>query len=235
MPKLIIKRETPQRLTRQTILFWLLGLLPIALLAGFLTGQLVNQLQQGQLQAGHTPLLPLAPALPPSNLITDPPSRLPLPSLEQPAEPFTTPPLAADRNPDPSDPIPNPIQEALPQVRPQPLEKKSTVNTTPISARHPPAKPAQTDKPSPRVINPSNTKDQPNNRNRPANTPSPRHKPVKSPSTVKPSRHSSSPVTNPRPTARALKPLKPQAARSTTAGSHDDYRLLEQSLGIPLQ
>lgn len=230
MPKLIIKRETPQRLTRQTMLFWLLGLLPAALLAGFLTGQLVSQLQQGHIKAGHTPQLPLAPAFPPSNLATDPHSPLPLPILEQPAEPFVTPPLPADRNPDLS---PNPIQKALPQAMPKPIEKKSTVNTTPISAKHPPAKPAQTDKPSPRVINHSNTKDQPNNRNRPANTPSPQHKPVKSPSTVKPSRRASSPVTNPTP--RERKQVKPQAARSTAVGSHDDYRLLEQSLGIPLQ
>lgn len=231
MPKLIIKRETPQRLTRQTMLFWLLGLLPVALLAGFLTGQLVSQLQQGHMKAGHTPLLPLAPALPPSNLATAPHSRLPLPILEQPAEPFVTSPLPADRNPDPN---PNPIQEALPQAMPKPIEKKPTVNTTPISARHPPVKPAQTDKPSPRVINHSNTKDQLNNRNRPANTPSPQHKPVKSPSTVKPSRRASSPVTN-HPTPRERKQMKPQATRSTAVGSHDDYRLLEQSLGIPLQ
>lgn len=216
MPKLIIKRETPQRLTRQTILFWLLGLFPVALLAGFLTGELVSQLRHSSLKAGQAPWLPSPLTLAPSsspNLATRPLAHSPLAITEG-----TQPPT-----------------ESLPQPSLKPITLTPKPIPSPVPAPQPKAAP------SPKPINTANTKDQRNNRNRPASTPRPKHKPVKSPRTVSQSTTSSRPMPRSRPEPRiepSVRPLaKPQAqaAAPTASRTKDDYQLLEQSLGIPLQ
>ncbi|SKA74145.1 hypothetical protein SAMN02745130_01346 [Thiothrix eikelboomii] len=224
MPKLIIKREPPPRLTRQTILFWLLGLLPVALLAGFLTGQLLSQLQPSSLKAGQSPWLPLAPTSSSPKLATSPLPHSPL-----------TPPEITEITKIPETTKITETTQPSTEPLPQPPLKSITLSPSPKPSPHSKPKAVPATKP----INAANTKDQLNNRNRPASTPRPKHKPVKSPQTVSQSVPSSRPMPRSRPEPRIEPKInqlaKPQAAAPTESRHKEDYRLLEQSLGIPLQ
>lgn len=233
MPKLIIKREVPPRFMRQAILFWVLGLLPVALLAGFLTGNLISQLRHSSFKSGQAPLLPLAPAALPTKLSTHQRPLLPLPILSK--QPSDTLP---NKQLDPTDsaliPTPKDVPESRPEVtplaQPQPAEQKK--HSKPVQKA---AEPTKTTKPSAVVINHPNTKNQQNNRNRPTITPSTTYKSVKSPQTVSESPRPSRSVKRPTTESSASKLAKPQAGAQPERETHDDYRLLEQSLGISLQ
>lgn len=232
MPKLIIKRETPQRFTRQTILFWLLGLLPVAVLAGFLTGNLVSQLRQSSLKSGQPPVLPLAPILPSTRLPNNPLSTLPLAlPPERTSEPFSTQAQALKSIESISDSPSKPSKpSSFSKPAAQTAEKNNStrsIKKSTVTSKIPP--------PSNKGINNTNTKDQKNNRSRPTGTPSPRHKPVKSPQTVSQSSHPPRPATSPNTESKANPLAKAQAATPAESRDNDDYRLLEQSLGIPLQ
>ncbi|MFZ1386051.1 MAG: hypothetical protein WBP46_01995 [Thiolinea sp.] len=249
MPKLIIKREVPKRFTRQAILFWVLGLLPVALLAGFLTGNLISQLRHTSLEAGATPMQPLAPLkfsapeLPKSQTPT-----LPLPAASeltndtlntQPELPTKQDSATQAATPEHSKLV-NPPQ---PPAKTNQISKKTAPQTKAEPAvKTPQAQALRANKPAP-SINRANTNDQPNNRNHPARTPSTAHKPVKSPQTVS---ESSRPAPRPvastqtavstKAAASSAKPVKARTSASQSErGTNDDYRLLEQSLGIPLQ
>ena len=236
MPKLIIKRESTKRFTRQALLFWGLGLVPVVLLAGFLTGNLISQLRHTSFKAGSIPMLPLAPTKPVS-AVPSQPSNLPLPA----------------RSALPSDALPTKQMNTLDTeaIQAPPSRSKTPDRTQPTTEIGKPeaskkALPNQTAKANKPIVSikPADTNDQQNNHNRPAITPSPSHKTVKSPQTVSESPRliarpvvSTKSVTGTKAEAKVLKPAKPP---STTAvqqkpASNDDYRLLEQSLGIPLQ
>ena len=249
MPKLIIKREVPKRFTRQAILFWVLGLLPVALLAGFLTGNLISQLRHTSLEAGATPMQPLAPLkfsapeLPKSQTPT-----LPLPAASELTNDTlnTQPELPTKQDSDTQAANPKHSERVNP---PQPPAKTNQISkkTAPQTKAEPAAKTPQAqalraNKPAP-SINRANTNDQPNNRNHPTRPPSAAHKPVKSPQTVS---ESSRPAPRPvastqtavstKAAASSAKPVKARTSASQSGrGTNDDYRLLEQSLGIPLQ
>ena len=264
MPKLIIKREVSKRFTRQAILFWVLGLLPVALLAGFLTGNLISQLRHTSLKAGATPMLPLAspkhPALELPN--SQAPSSLPLPAAsELPNDSVNTKPAnlnhedvlntkpanASDRdsssNKQTTQQNTAANQHQPEQAKTKHLIKEEVKATKPEAIKKPSTEPVtQLNKPNP-VINRADTSDQQNNRSRPIRTPSSTHKPVKSPQRVSESpRSAARPVISTRSVTRSRAEANtnklassPTTVRQQEGGSNDDYRLLEQSLGIPLQ
>lgn len=248
MPKLIIKREVPKRFTRQAILFWVIGLLPVALLAGFLTGNLISQLRHTSLEAGATLMLPLAPLkfsapeLPKSQTPT-----LPLPAASELTNDIlnTQPELPTKQDSEKqaaSHKHAELINPPQPPSKTKPLAKQNVPQAKAESAaKTSQAQALRTNKPAP-SINRANTSDQPNNRNHPARTPSAAHKPVKSPQTVsESSRSTSRPVASTQSvsTKAAASSAKPAKAHTSASqperGTNDDYRLLEQSLGIPLQ
>lgn len=231
MPKLIIKRENPQRFTWQAILFWVVGLLPVALLAGFLTGNFINQWQHSNFKAGQVPLLPLAPIVKPQAVQPSSSTNLPLPLTAElpndtsPEKPTSSPDTLIKPEVKPSTNTPNSFNgsEASEPTKPTKTIKKPTETTTAKRRSNTP-------------INHANTKNQQNNRNYPVAAPSAHNKPVKSPQTI-----SESPRPN-RPVARTHlgRSMQQPATRTLEAtknerGSTNDYRLLEQSLGIPLQ
>lgn len=228
MPKLIIKRETPQRFTWQAILFWVLGLLPVALLAGFLTGNLISQLQRSSSKAGEAPLLPLAPLVQPNPLPKQSSSNLPFPvASEQPQDTVIEKPISAlDTNPKSST-----KELGTPKTLNKSLELNNSTHDSPKKQTGSNTLKNQANQ----SIKRANTKDQQNNRNRPAITPSQSNKPVKSPQTVSESPRPSRTVIRTHTEASAKPVSKPPSTAQTERGNKDDYRLLEQSLGIPLQ
>ncbi|TXH68759.1 MAG: hypothetical protein E6Q83_12470 [Thiothrix sp.] len=230
MPKLIIKRDSPQRFTRQAILFWVLGLLPVTLLAGFLTGNLISHWQHTSSKAGETPLLPLAPLVQPKPASSTPSLNLPLP--------LSTP-LPFDAQ---LEKTPNSVDTEIKPNLPPPVDTPSKALS---KTRAPePIKPAKSLKPAAEKaiinsktspsINQTNTKNQQNNRNRPIEAPIQRNKPVKSPQTVSESPRSPRSASRPR-TERTERVIASPSTDQNERGSTNDYRLLEQSLGIPLQ
>ncbi|WP_298608889.1 hypothetical protein [uncultured Thiothrix sp.] len=230
MPKLIIKRENPQRFTWQAILFWVLGLLPVALLAGFLTGNLISQWQHLNFKAGQVPLLPLAPmvqpqALPPSSSTNLPlPLTAELPSDTSPEKPTSSTDTLIKPDLKPSTTTSKPLNrsETLAPIRPTKTAKKPAESTTAKSQSN-------------SSINQANTKNQQNNRNYPVAAPSIHNKPVKSPQTVSESPRPSRPVARTTSERSVQTEARPLEAAKNERGSTNDYRLLEQSLGIPLQ
>lgn len=228
MPKLIIKRELPQRFTWQAILFWVLGLVPVALLAGFLTGNLISQWQHPY--SGQMPLVPLTPVVQAEPL---PPS-----SSANLSVPLTTA-LPNDTN------LEQTTSSATTSIKPliqSPVEKPKSLNqslsTEPSTPAKTNKKPAETNthkgKPSP-SINQANTKNQQNNRNRPVESPRSINKPVKSPQTVSESPRPNRSVARATPERSVQTAATPPKTTKNERGNTNDYRLLEQSLGIPLQ
>lgn len=262
MPKLIIKREVSKRFARQALLFWVLGLLPVALLAGFLTGNLISQLRHTGLKAGATPMLPLASPKHPALIPNSQAPSLPLPAVsELPNDTVNTKPANLNHedvlntkpaNPSDRDASSNQqttqqntqANQYLPeQAKTKHLIKEEIKPTKPEAVKKPPAEPVtQFNQPNP-VINRADTSDQQNNRNRPIRTPSSTHKSVKSPQRVSESPRSAArpaistrSVTSSRAEATTNKLARsPTTVSQQEGGSNDDYRLLEQSLGIPLQ
>lgn len=229
MPKLIIKREKPQRFTRQAILFWVLGLLPVVLLAGFLTGNLISQSSHSTSKAGQMPLLPLAPLIQPKPSLPNPSSNLPLPLTT--AQPN-------DTNLETSTSSANTvIKPTLQKHIETPKLLNNSVNSESTSSAKTTKKPlaANTSKNKPNsIINQTNTNNQQNNRSRPIEAPSSSHKLVKSPQTVSESPRPR-PVARANPEKRVPATIKSPESAQNERGSTNDYRLLEQSLGIPLQ
>lgn len=245
MPKLIIKREIPQRFTWQAILFWVLGLLPVVLLAGFLTGNLVSQLTKPDFEAGRAPLVPLAPIEPIPELPSSQAPTLPLPALsETPALAPSNPPLIIESGtltPEKESTKAKPAAKASSEtaaVKPTAPRPQTSKNVDKSTSSKPVSKPDNEAKSNPhkqRLI----TNNQQNDRSRPAPTPSTIHKPIKSPQIVRESRRAvSRPIASKKTEARS-KPVAHASTAPTTRpvsrAGNDDYRLLEQSLGIPLQ
>lgn len=218
MPKLIIKRETPQRFTWQAILFWVLGLLPVALLAGFLTGNLISQWQHASFKIEQIPLLPLAPITPAKPFQPSLNSNLPLPQSSE---------LSTD----------TPIKPAIkvPTNTSTLLNKAASKHLNPVKSPKKSASPNLTQSKPNTAISQANTKNQQNNRNRPVESPRSSNKNVKSLQTISESPRPTRSVTRTNPERSEQPSAKSPQAVQHEHRSTNDYRLLEQSLGIPLQ
>lgn len=233
MPKLIIKREITHRLTRQAILFWVLSLLPVALLAGFLTGNLITQLNKPPFKAGQAPVVPLAPSMQanefPKNQTPHLAAIPELPKVNLPEKQLT---------PTPSEQI-SPVKEQAKSINKAASVDKNRVPTKKTTEKSNNSNLSN----QASSVNKTNTNakrsiasDQQNNRRRPTISPSPPHKTVKSPQIFSESpRAAARPMFSSKKATSSSPPAKPQAVKQQASGTHNDYRLLEQSLGIPLQ
>lgn len=224
MPKLIIKRELPRRFTRQAILFWVLGLLPVALLAGFLTGTVITQLQHNQFKAGQIPLLPLAPTLPPQQILPNsqaPKLSLPI-NVEKPTDTKTVSPIFST-NTDSNELKPLFNSQTPSKLQTAPVEIPVFTNSHNKSLNS--------------SIKRPDTNNQNNPRKHPIATPRVSNKPLKSPQIVSESPRITKSVNRIKSEAHIRKAAKAQAAvpPDRERGNNHDYRLLEQSLGISLQ
>ncbi len=236
MPKLIIKREPTPRFIRKNTLFWAVALFPLAVTAGFLAGTLLGQFRMA-VHPGHPGIAP--PTSAPSSVAASPADAPTSPTLRIPALPIDT---HAQGTPLPTTPntvaepqaLLPPLPTNTPYLPTAPLTDSATAVSTPVTAS-PPASLLDQAKAGEHqdgnLITKTDvgiTKNQDNIRSHPAKPAKPNKKAVKS--------QQRKPAEAARPVARrtARRIPKPVSNQDKAAAEKEDYRLLEQSLGIPL-